>query len=269
MMEFNFQSQTIFSGPEQVSISRGGKKLTSDGDWTALCEIHEPTHEYLELECFLGDGFRIQRHFLLAHDEEILILADTVLPRKEFYAQAGKKKSEGALDDSARLEYELRIPLSPWMRGQGGKPHGTERVLFSTSVSKEGPLLRVLPLALPEWDTEQPTGELVFEENSLVLRQFGTGVALFTPLFFDLSASRIRYPYAWRCLTVGEKREKVTDDQAVGFRIQSHKSQYLFYRSLTEQRNRTVLGHNLVSDLFFGHFNMEHGVETILEVEEE
>ncbi|MCL2304111.1 MAG: hypothetical protein FWC43_02065 [Planctomycetaceae bacterium] len=268
-LELNFQSQTIFSGSENVSVVRGGKKLTTDGDWTSLCEIHEPTHDYLELECFLGEGFRIQRHFLLAHDEEILILADSVLPRKEFYTQAGKKKSDNALDESARLEYELRIPLSPWMRVQPGEPQGTERVLFSTSVSKERPLLRVLPLALPEWQSNISTGELVVEENSLVLRQFGTGVALFAPLFFDLSPSRIRYPYTWRQLSVGEKRERTTDDQAVGFRIQLHKNQYLFYRSLTEQRNRTVLGHNLVSDLFFGHFNKEHGVETILEVEEE
>jgi len=268
-LELNFQSQTVFSGPESVSVVYGGKKLMPDGDWTSLCEIHEPTHDYLELECFLSDGFRIQRHFFLAHDEEILILADSVLPRKEFYTQTGKKKTDKTSGEPTRMEYELRLPLSPWMRGQPGQPHGTERVLFSTSVSKESPLLRVLPLALAERDTDQSTGELVFEENSLVLRQFGNGVALFAPLFFDLSPSRIRYPYLWRHLTVGEKREKATDDQAVGFRVQLHKNQYLFYRSLTEQRNRTVLGHNLVSDLFFGHFNKEHGVETILEVEEE
>ena len=268
-LELNYQSQTIFSGAEQVSVVRGGKKLVPDGDWTSLCEIHEPTHDYLELECFLGEGFRIQRHFLLAHDEEILILADSILPRKEFYTQTGKKKSDKMLDEAARFEYELRIPLSPWMRVQPGEPHGTELVLFSTSASKGTPLLRVLPLALSEWDTDDPAGELTFEEHSLVLRQFGTGVALFAPLFFDLSPFRIRYPYTWRRLSIGERREQTTDDQAVGFRVQSHKSQYLFYRSLTEQRNRTVLGHNLVSDLFFGHFNKEHGVEAILEVEEE
>jgi hypothetical protein len=268
-LEFNYRSQTFFSGPENASIIRNGKTLVPDGNWISLCEIHEPTHDYLELECFLGEGFRVQRHFFLAHDEEILILADSILPRKEFYTQAGKKKSDKVLDESSRIEYELRIPLSPWVRIQPGEPQGTERILFSTSVSKETPLLRVLPLALPEWSTDEPSGELIFEENSLVLRQFGTGVALFAPLFFDLSPTRIRYPYTWRRLTVGEKREKATDDQAVGFRIQSHKSQYLFYRSLTEQRNRTVLGHNLVSDLFFGHFNKEHGIEAILEVEEE
>ncbi len=269
LAEFNFQSHSIFSGLMNVSVARNGKRLSPDGDWISLCEIHEPTHDYLELECFLGDGFRIQRHFILAHEEEVMVIADSVLPRKEYYAQQRKKKPEKPSQAAPRIEYELRIPLSPWIRGQAGEPHGMERVLFSTSSSKEYPLLRILPLGLPEWDSDAASGELSFEEDSLVLRQFGNGVALFAPLFFEMNTSRIRYPYTWRRLSVGEKLEKASSDQAVGFRVQSHKNQYLLYRSLTEQRNRTVLGHNLVSDLFFGRFTKETGVETILEVEEE
>lgn len=289
LVELNFRYQTVFTGPWNVAIRYGGQALQAKGAWTSLCEICESDHDYYEIECELSDGFRLQRHLLLAHDDEILIMADTVLPqkrclekirndfqaRKAVPAKVGKTRprSVSASESRPLLEYESRIALSSSIRGQHGEPGANERVLYSRSHSKETPICRIVPLALPEWCAEAPSsspnGTLEIEGYSLSLRQYAEGIGLFAPLLFDLNPSRLRYPYTWRRLTVGENLEKVPHDKAVGFRVQLHRDQFLLYRSLSEAANRSVLGHNLVSDLYFARFDKTEGVQTIVEVEEE
>jgi hypothetical protein len=104
-------------------------------------------------------------------------------------------------------------------------------------------------------------------EGTLILRQETTGRTLFAPLFFDLDVDRLGKRYTWRQLTVGENLQRVPDDKAVGYRIQLGQQQFLLYRSLTPQANRTVLGHNLIDDFCFARFVPETGVEPLIAVE--
>jgi hypothetical protein len=90
---------------------------------------------------------------------------------------------------------------------------------------------------------------------------------LFAPLFFDLSRKRNSRPLTWRQLAVGQMRQNVSDNQAVGFRVQIGQEQWLLYRSLTEAANRTVLGQNLMGELHVSRFLKTGEVEELIEVQ--
>ncbi|MGL6226189.1 MAG: hypothetical protein ACRC10_06135 [Thermoguttaceae bacterium] len=341
-IELNFKSQPVLCGDWQVDLSLNNRRLVPLDDWVATCEVLEPTHDYLELELAFSEGFRLQRHILLLHQDDILVLADSVVhdsnlgdSNKSMVAvQSGSCSTikepncskgtnrrnrstantytnsnantnastntnsnaktnvvESTVNQEVRnlanlskgLVYRSQIPLARPVFGAVSDPDGTERVLCSRKTAKESILTRIFPLGLPEWTSQRvenegfQVGQEVFSgegegarsgQKVLSLQQVNSGTTLFAPLLFDLSGSRIRQAYTWRRLTVGEKLQVVSPQQAVGFRIQLCKDQFLLYRSLTEQpSNRTVLGHNLVSDLLFGRFLKEGGVETILDVE--
>lgn len=294
-IELNFKSQPLLSGDWQVDLSLNNRRLVPLEDWVSTCEVIEPTHDYLELELAFSEGFRLQRHILLLHQDELLILADSVVHDSNLGdSNLGDSNGStlpiqsGSFSNLAnRLVYRNQIPLARTIFGAVSDPDGTERVLCSRKTAKESILTRIFPLGLPEWTSQRvgnegfQVGNEVFSgegggsgeggisgQKILSLQQMSSGTTLFAPLLFDLSGSRIRQAYTWRRLTVGEKLEVVSPQQAVGFRIQLCKDQFLLYRSLTAQpSNRTVLGHNLVSDLFCGRFLKEGGVETILDVE--
>jgi hypothetical protein len=54
---------------------------------------------------------------------------------------------------------------------------------------------------------------------------------------------------------------------AVGYRVQVGGQQWLFYRSLGPRGNRTLLGHNLVTEFLAARFNRDGVAESLLEIE--
>jgi hypothetical protein len=110
-------------------------------------------------------------------------------------------------------------------------------------------------------------GSLEGTAAGLELRQTMTGTALYAPLWIDLERRRVARPRTWRQLTVGEDRRKQPRDIAVGFRVQVGKEQWLVYRSMTPAANRTVLGHNLVSEFLIGRFTRKGEVSSLVEID--
>ncbi len=86
------------------------------------------------------------------------------------------------------------------------------------------------------------------------------------PLWFDLNPKRFGKQRTWRQLTVAASLERVAEDVAVGYRVQSAKDQWLLYRSLDAPANRTVLGQNLSCEGLIGRFNKEGGVDEYFEI---
>lgn len=74
-------------------------------------------------------------------------------------------------------------------------------------------------------------------------------------------------PVTWRQLTVAEDRLIVPRDVAVGYRVQIGRAQWLFYRSLAECGNRTLLGQNLVSEFLAARFGRNGIAEPLMEIE--
>jgi hypothetical protein len=264
LLEVDLRGEPILFGLWKFSLQRRGKPLHAVDVWTETCVHHEKGCEYIELDLPLSDNYRLQRFFLLDNTDRLLILGDTLL-------WDGDDVKRRLPERNDHLTYESTLFYSPKLRPKT-LTDSTE-IFFQPDKPKSPPLFRVFPLALPEWKKTEKTGivtgTLGIEHSTLTLRQQSSGISMFAPLFFDFDANRCGGQYTWRHLTVGENMKKVPDDQAVGYRVQMDKEQFLLYRSLTPSANRTVLGHNLIDDFCFARFFPETGVETLIVVNSE
>jgi hypothetical protein len=86
-------------------------------------------------------------------------------------------------------------------------------------------------------------------------------------MFFDLKRTRLGKPFTWRNLTIAERLEIQPPDVAVGYRVQCGRGQWLFYRSLAERDNRTVLGQNTVVEFLAARFEKSGDIEELVEVQ--
>jgi hypothetical protein len=251
-MELASGKDILWSGDWEMDVRIDGASMSPIGEWSETCWVSDDDADYLELEIELTEGLRVQRHFFLARQDGFLFLADSILGTR-----------------FASLDYCGRLPL-------GGRT--TFRRACET---REGflanPKVRAVgvPLALPECAADAaacPNGsfEAVAHRDgtaSLELRQSTLGSSLFAPMFFDLNRRRFGKPLTWRRLTVAESLKKQSPETAVGYRMAIGNRQWLIYRSLTPPRNRTLLGHNLSTEMLVARFTREGEVETLLEIE--
>ncbi len=70
----------------------------------------------------------------------------------------------------------------------------------------------------------------------------------------------------WRRLTVAENQSTQPPEVAVGYRVASGNDQWLVYRSLAPAANRTVLGHNLITELLIAQFGRDGQVQSLIEI---
>ncbi len=252
-------NQSLLHGPWDVSVRVNDTAATPLGPWTEVCWHSDADCDYLEIEQKLSGGWLLQRHILLARQDECLLLADSLLDETkrtpaEFMATAA---------EAPRLDYATDLLLSPAVSFQPQKD------------SREGhlqagrkPLALVMPIALPEWRKQAVTGELSSTEGHLQHRLQTRGRNLFAPLWLDLNPNRFKGSQCtWRQLTIGEFLNVQPREVAVGFRVQVHYSQWLLYRSLAWRGNRTVLGKNFATDFACCRFQPNGETQEILEVQ--
>jgi hypothetical protein len=245
-IELSARGETLFAGTWNIETECNGSPAQVAGEWENLCWQTDKHCDYLELSIPLSEGLRLERQLLLARNDEVLYLADIVV----------------SVDGRARrLKHSFSLPLAE------------DAVWNPKTETRDGQLradrLRaaVLPLALPEWRIDPRGGELCEESRRLVLAQESTGRAMCCPLFFDLKPKRARKERTWRQLTVAEWMEVLPRDVAVGFRAQSGRRQWLFYRSLGPTGNRTVLGHNVAGEFCAGRFKSSGKFKEWIEIE--
>ncbi len=245
--------QTLCRGDWPLAVTVDGRPLKPVSDWTEACWFKDSDVNYLELEIQLNGGWRVQRQLLLALEDDFLFVADAVLnedrPSKE--------------SDTADIGYVGQLPILESIVFRRAKE--TRDGMLCGNENK--PLANGLPLALPEWRIEKSIGELTNTVQGLQLEIHTTGAALYAPLFFDLSASRLKREPTWRRLTVARQLAIEPSDVAVAYRIETGSKQWLIYRSLAASANRTVLGLNLVSEFLCARFNRRGDAETIIEIE--
>ncbi len=243
-MEFSLGAELLASGSWHTEIRRDGELLSTQHPWEEVCWVSDDDAVYLELEQQLAPGISLQRQILLAREDRFLLVADALLG-----------------STSARWEYSTSIPLLPHVAYEPAA-ETTEGNLHT-----RGGAYHVFPLALPEWRSAMRGGELLQSPAGLTLRQSATGASLFAPLWIDLDPRRQCAPYTWRQLTVAEDRVILPRDRAVGYRVQVGKKQWLIYRSLGEHGNRTLLGHNLITDYLVARFQRNGEVDALVEIE--
>ena len=233
----------LWSGQWELDVSQDGKPLAPIHDWEEVCWVSDDDIDYLELEIEFDTGLKVQRQMALAREDGFLFLADAVL------------------GDQAGLQYRSSLPLAS---GISFRPHGECREGF---LEAAGPIARVMPLALPEWRNDDRGGSLEANQGRVELAQSSEGRSIYAPLFVDLSPRRMSRRITWRRLTVAEQLQIQPSDVAVGYRVALGNEQWLIYRSLGEARNRTLLGHNLSTEMLIARFGADGEVETLVEIE--
>ena len=237
----------LLSGPWQALVRLAGAAQAAAGPWNEVCRHRDAKCEYVELEQPLEGDWRLTRQMLLARRDQFLLLADAVV---------------GPPSVRTAIEYELRWPLASGVACAWAKE------------SWEGWIVRgrqrqasVLPLGLPEWRAAWEDGALEAAEGTLRLRQAAHGSALYAPLWLDLARGRLRRALTWRRLTVGENLAVVPPEEAVGYRVQVGREQWLIYHSLAPVGNRSVLGLNTCAAFVCGRFLPSGKIEEIVVIE--
>lgn len=231
------------AGPWRIELAFSGMRISPPARWEEVCRESEDGVAYLELEGRAARGVRVTRHLLVARKDGFLLAADGIV-----------------LSRPAEIQYMGVWPLS---RKVSCQPAAETREARLTHGRRQA---WVLPLALPEWRDDPRRGELVPWESGLALRQWSKGRGMFAPLFIDLETKHKGKPLTWRALTVAENFRIQPPDMAVGYRVQIGSQQWLVYRSLGPKGNRSLLGHNLVSETLVARF-VNGEVEPLLEIE--
>lgn len=244
-MELSLGKQLLWSGATEIEVRVDSRPLVPRQAWDEVCWESDGDVDYLELELQLSDEFTIQRHLLLARQARFLLLADAVLGHNPH-----------------KIEYRSRLPLADGASFKAEADTHDGRFLLGKRACA-----RVLPLALGEWRSGPSGGTLDSAGGALELKQEALGARLFAPLFIDFDRRRLAQEATWRQLTIGEDRQVVPRDVAVGYRVQVGKSQWLIYRSLGDAGVRTVLGKNLMHEFLVGRFKSDGKVKTLLEIE--
>ena len=236
----------VFRGNLATNLVVDGTQLTPLGAWEEVCWESDDDVEYLELEIRFSGGWKLQKQFLLAKQDQLVLVGDVVL------------------GDGCRGTIQLQ---QSYRFGEGVSFHSSEEHSEGFLWGKD-PIGMVLPLALPEWRVGSRCGSLTEQDGLLSYKVTAKDSAgLYAPLLLVLSRNKVTENYTWRQLTVAEELNIQPADVARGYRIQIGKKQWLLYRSMTEFGNRTLLGQNYSSEFAFGEFLDDGTVYEYVEIE--
>jgi hypothetical protein len=242
--ELSCGSELLWSGPWEFDVRVNGQSTEPTSDWESLCWCSDDDADFLELEIRLTGNTCLQRHMMLARRQGFLLMADAVLN-----------------DRPATIDYTGRLPLC---RHVDFRPAEETREGMLVGKKRRA---TVLPLALPEWRADHRSGQLAHTAAGLQLCLSNRGPRLYAPLFFDLDRRRHKCPLTWRQLTVAQSLKAQPPEVAVGYRVGIGNQQWLIYRSLAEKANRTLLGHNLSTEMLVARFDKSGEVKPLVEIE--
>ena len=237
---------TLLAGDLTPQVSFNGQVAMNLEECALICWHQDEAVDYLELEFEMSAGLVVQRQLILVREDQILVMLDSV-------------KSE----EAGRIDYECSVPLAPGITSLGESE--TAEVYLKSGREIES---LVVPLGLSEWKVDRHEGTLGAHRDELKLHQSIDGNGLCASLLFDLNRQRSLRPRTWRRLHVVEQLEPVHRDRAVAYRVQLDQQQWVIYRSIGENGNRTFLGENFSEDFFMGRFFRNGTVEDLIQVEQ-
>jgi hypothetical protein len=245
MIDAGNKNGSIFCGDTTPFIQIDGRLAEISSDITEVCWHSDDDCDYLEVEMRLSGNWRIQRQYLFSRHDRFLWVADVLLGTEVAKIQYScpwplATRCEAIPEKETR---DLRIQV-------GGKTHAS-----------------VIPAAAAEWRIAKSPCELKVVDGGLRLDFEVEARAAYIPLFFELGKKHASRDRTWRRLTVAEQLEIMTPDVAAGFRVQSGKRQWMFYRSLGPRGNRSLMGQNTVAEFLAGRFNDDGLLDELVEVE--
>jgi hypothetical protein len=263
VLEIAVGSRLVVAGPWEQAVDREGSPLPLVSGWRASRWEANDEAVYFELVADLATGLRLERAVLVLTEDNIVMLGDAIVLPTAGYG-------DEPVDLGKPLSFQSTLMLPP--------PIGVEACEETTEIfgCDLKPRFLALPLGLSEWRHGEHggRGSLVANGQRLILSQTSSVSRLYAPLWLDLDARRLKQlrgqpqeaQRTWRQLTVADTRERLTNDQAVGYRVQAARDQWLVYRTLDESRNRTLLGCNLSCEFFAGRFGTDGEAVRSMEV---
>ena len=237
----------VLHGQIESTLEVEGVCVEPTGTWIETCWQSDDDADYLEMELEMSGGWRIQRQFCVSRRSGAVLIADVVL-------------GTGISD----VRHTLKVAASA--TGARFNVAGDGRELTVETGNLYG---LVLPVGLSEWRSDRSvgtTGELTATDGLKLISSGEQVAALYCPLFFALTRKSADKKFTWRQLVVGNKLEREKQDQAVASRIQVGGRQWLLYRSLTEQANRTFMGQNYAAEFVFGEFLLDGKLKPYVEI---
>ena len=234
--------KTLIQGCCTPVISIDGQLRQPSSEICVTCDLKFDDLDILELEIDFDD-WKLQRQMIVTRDG-LVIISDNVLGQEE-----------------SRIEYRCEFPLA---EGVEVVEESSTTEAYLRSGDSYG---LVLPIALPEWKSARSEDKLFSQEGRLILNQAIDGQCLSAPLVLDLDPKRSLKPRTWRQLTVAENLEIVRQDVAVAYRVQIGKQQWVLYRALSRQGNRTFLGENVAVEFYIGRIDLKGNIESLAEIE--
>jgi hypothetical protein len=236
--------QMLLEGAWKVDVRVDGQRRALAADWEVVCWVSDADVVYLELQAPLEGDIKIQRQILLGRNRRYVFLNDVVLGGEQH-----------------RIDYH------------GGLASASACTWQPADQSREVQLVGrncralFLPIGLSEWQECRCPGSLAIRGNRLELTMHGQRRSLAAPLFIALDRGKRADAFTWRQLTVAENRRIVPADEAVGYRVQIGRRQYLVYRALVGKRIRTVLGAHTGSEFLVSRITDDGELETQIEIE--
>ncbi len=250
-MEISSQISLI-GGDCTPCVSLGDRQLSVIRDVEVVCREHNESGDYLELSFELESNVRLDRQIFLARDN-FLFLGDTIVKLDT------RTVDEGS--NTETLSYQCDFPLAP---GVECLPETETREIYLKDRQIRS---LVLPLALPEWKAARSQHAIVCDNGVMTLSQTAPTTGMFAGLFIDLSQKRSLKPRTWRPLTVAESLSEVSSDVAVAFRVRVGKQQWVFYKSIQPNSNRSFIGYNFADGFLAGRFLEDGIIESMIETE--
>lgn len=256
-VEVEYGGGPAIGGVWETLIDVDGVDQAPAGPWCSICEYSDDDAQYLEFEQRWTGGVRLQRQLMLLRDDRCVLLADAVLRDRDL--------------PSARIGYVSRLPIGESLEARPD-PETSEIWLVDAADNR-----RALALSLQsnEWRVGPTAATLeVTPDRHLRLQTASqppsdNGGGLFAPLWFDFQPRRFDRPRTFRQLTVADELRIVDADEAVAHRVQLGSEQWVTYRSLRGERNRTFLGKHLLADFYCARFHAGDGeMEDMLTVGE-
>ena len=230
-----FRKVPLLVGEAMPQVFLDGNPLSIESEPEVCCWHSDEDADLLELEIEFSEGVVLQRQFVLAREDEFLFVGDAVCHHEP--------------DSMLGLRVELNAADGIQMTEEA---ETNEVYLVNEKI-----LGLVVPVSLGEWKADKSLGTIKCHRNRVVIDRQAKGQNLYSGLFLDLKPKRAVKPRTWRQLTVGENLTKCSDDQAVAYRVQVGKSQWVIYRSLASPANRTFFGENHLDEFFVGRFDRE------------
>ncbi|MDC0574310.1 hypothetical protein OAO39_00105 [Pirellulaceae bacterium] len=237
----------ILEGRIEFTLEVAGVRLEPTGSWVETCWQSDSDADFLEMELEVNDCWRIQRQFCVSRRSGAVLIADVVL---------GTANSD--------VRHTLKMGTASGATFTAGNDG---RELFVDTGNLHG---LVLPIGLSEWPSDRSgsvRGDLTGANELELITRGDQLSALYCPLFFALTPKAAEKQYTWRQLVVAAKLTQEAQDQASASRIQVGGRQWLLYRSLTEQANRTFMGQNYASEFVFGEFLLDGKLKPYVEIE--